>query len=113
MTITATAPVPARCRLSTAATVGLPRLDRLAVLDAAEFYGLTAYQAFCMGARLRSEADVTAVASTMPPLTPEQVADLDAWCAKVAVTPVSTLAEWFRCSYDTAEEVRELMGGAR
>lgn len=113
VTITATATVPARCRLSSVDTLRLPRLDRLAVLDAAGFYGLTAYEAFRMGARIRTEADVTAIAATMPPLTPAQVADLDRWCAKVAVTPVRTIAEWYGCSYATAEHVRELMGGTR
>lgn len=113
MTITATAPVPARCRLSTADTLTLPRLDRLSVLDAVKFYGITAYEAFRMGARIRTEADVEAIASTWPPMTPEQIAELDRWCAEAAVTPVSTLADWFRCSYDTATRVRALMGGAR
>ena len=113
MSILAVAQVPAQCRLSTADTLRLPRFDRLAVLDAAEFYGLTAYEAFRMGARIRTEADVDAIAATWPPMTPEQVDAIDRWCAKVAVTPVSTLADWFRCSYDTAERVRALMGDAR
>lgn len=110
MTITATAPVPAQCRLSTADTLAFPRLDRLAVLDAVKFYGLTAYEAFRMGARIRTETDVEAVAATMPPLTPAQIADLDRWCAEVAVTPVRTIAEWYGCAYATAEHVRKLMG---
>lgn len=114
MTITATAPVPARCRLSSLDTLGLPRVDRLAVLDAAEFYGITAYQAFTFGARIRTSADVLAVAATLPPLTDLQAADLAAWCADVATWPLGQIARTWRCDLSTAAQLRDgIAGGAR
>ncbi|MFI7426081.1 hypothetical protein ACIBPB_03765 [Micromonospora sp. NPDC049836] len=111
MTVTATAPAPAGSRLSTADTHGIPRLDRLSVTDAIERHNVSGYVAFTMGARIRSEADVDAVASTWPPMSPEQIADLDRWCARVAATSARTLAEWWGISLATAEQVRDLMAG--
>lgn len=114
MTIIATAPVPAQCRLQSADTFTFPRLTSLSVSDAAELFNITGWEAFEAGARIRTEADVDAIAATFPPMTPAQIADLERWCAKVAGTPVHTIADWYGCSIILAEHVRDaIAGGAR
>jgi hypothetical protein len=120
VTIIGIAPVPASSNLAGLDTLTNFQAIRptsrpvrqLSVLAAADQLGVTAYAAFEAGARIRTEADATAVAATMPPLTPERIAKNERWCAGIAVLPLAAIAEQFSCSYDQAREVRALMTGA-
>ena len=81
------------------------------LVEVAELCGITPWEAFTSGARIRTEADVLAVADSMPPMTPEEEADLAAWCAEVATWSVQRVAEAWQCGMETAAHLRDLMAG--
>ncbi|HEX5594402.1 MAG TPA: hypothetical protein VFX61_00015 [Micromonosporaceae bacterium] len=84
------------------------------LVDVARLTGVTPWEAFAAGVRIRTTDDVIAVARTAPPKTPAELADLARWCAEVASWSVERVAEEWRVSYATAVLLRDcIAGGAR
>ena len=114
MSIIAVAPVPTHSRLDLLDTLFLRPIRpirEMSVLDAAAAYGMTPWAAFEAGARLRSDADVTAAARAMPPITDAEQARIDQRAVELASTPVEAIAEQLGIRVDTAQWVRDLFAG--
>lgn len=80
------------------------------VIELAVELGLTPWQAFKRGGRIRSQADVRAIAASQPPMTPDERAQVDEWTRSTAALTPAELVERMggRIKLGTARDIIRL-----